>query len=63
VTAQQQPDSSYPANWFPGAARSQRHQAERRKVATIRELAALPQDQLERALQFARDERSEGQGA
>jgi hypothetical protein len=53
-----QPPTDYPEAWF--GSKTVRANAERRKVATIRELAKLPQDQLDRALETARNERSEG---
>ncbi len=53
--------TEYPAHYFPSAAKSRRKQGEHRKVATLRELAKLPQDQLERALEAAKAEQPPNQ--
>jgi hypothetical protein len=51
--------TEYNESVFPTAARSRREQDERRKVATLRQLAKLPADQLEAALETARTPRQE----
>ena len=51
MTAQQPPDDSYPANWFPqlGGVQDQR-QASNQREETLRRLAELPDDALAYAL-------------